>query len=64
MSCMSPIYKSKKNNQKKEEEFELKYQQSLSLTKRFRMVVRQSQLVLKMLIKNGHRKSTEIIKRK
>ena len=60
---MSAILKFKKHDQKKEEEFEAKYQRSLSLTERFRMVVRQSKLVLEMLIKNGHRKPSEIIKR-
>ena len=58
-----PIYKSSKNNEKKEQEFELKYQRSLSLTERFRMMLHQSKLVLQMLIDHGHRKPTEIIKR-
>ena len=60
---MSPILKFKKHNSKKEQEFEYKYQKSLSLTERFRMVARQSKLVLRMLIDHGHRKPTEIIKR-
>lgn len=58
-----PVLKFKKHNQKKEEEFERKYQRSLSLTERFRMVVRQSKLVLQMMVKNGYRKPSEIIKR-
>lgn len=58
-----PIFKAKKSNEKKELEFELKYQRSLSLTERFRMAVRQSKLVLQMLINHGHLKPTEIIKR-
>jgi hypothetical protein len=57
------VYKSSKNNEKKEQEFELKYQRSLSLTERFRMMIHQSKLVLQMLIDHGHRKPTEIIKR-
>ena len=60
---MSPILKLKKHNERKEKEFEQKYQKSLSLTERFRMVVHQSKLVLQMLINHGHRKPTQIIKR-
>jgi len=60
-----PIYKSKKSgaSSKKELEFELKYQRSLSFAQRFRMMLHQSRLVLQMLIENGYRKPTEIIKR-
>lgn len=58
-----PVYKSPKNSEEKELKFELKYQRSLSLTERFRMALHQSKLVLQMLINNGHRKPTEIIKR-
>jgi hypothetical protein len=58
-----PIYKAQNNNEKKELDFELKYQKSLSLTERFRMMAHQSKLILQMLIDNGHRKPTEIIKR-
>lgn len=60
---MSPILKLKKNNPKKEQEFELKYQQSLSLAERFQMVLHQSKLVLQMLIDHGYRKPAEVIKR-
>jgi len=62
---MSPIFKSdpKNSNQEKELDFELKYQKSLSFQERFRMMARQSRLVLKMLVDNGHRKPSEIIKR-
>ncbi len=60
---MSPILKLKKHNEEKELDFELKYQRSLSLTERFRMVVHQSKLVLQMLIDHGYRKPSEIIKR-
>jgi len=57
------IYKSSENNEKKELDFELKYQRSLSLTERFRLAAHQSKLALKMLVENGHRKPFEIIKR-
>jgi len=62
---MSPIYKSNNagSSLKKELEFELKYQRSLSFAQRFRMMLHQSRLVLRMLIENGYRKPTEIIKR-
>jgi hypothetical protein len=62
---MSPIFKSdpKKADAEKELDFELKYQQSLSFQELFRMMVKQSGLVLRMLINNGHRKPFEIIKR-
>lgn len=60
---MTPILKLKKHSDKKEKEFELKYQRSLSLTERFRMVIHQSKLVLQMLINHGYRKPAEIIKR-
>jgi ribosomal protein S8 len=58
-----PIFKSPKNNEKKELEFELKYQRSLSLAERFRMAHRQSKLILRVLIDRGYIKPTEIIKR-
>jgi hypothetical protein len=61
---MNPILKLKRDNEKKEKEFEQKYQNSLSLTERFRAVVHQSKLALQMLIDHGYRKPTEIIKRK
>jgi len=57
------ILKLKRDNEKKELEFELKYQRSLSLTERFRMALHQSKLVLQTLIKYGYRKPSEIIKR-
>ena len=60
---MAPILKLKKHNEKKEKEFEQKYQKSLPLTTRFRAVLHQSKLVLQMLIDHGYRKPTEIIKR-
>jgi len=60
---MRKVLKLKKDSEKKELDFELKYQKSLSLTNRFRMVLHQSKLVLEMLINHGHRKPSEIIKR-
>lgn len=63
INLMTPTLKLSKNDSKKEEAFERKYQRSLSLTELFRLTAHQSKLVLQMLIKNGHRKPTEIIKR-
>jgi len=62
---MSPIFKAKKGarNEKEELDFELDYQRSLSFSERFRMMLHQSKLILRMLIENGHRKPIEVIKR-
>ncbi len=58
------IYKSKENNPEKELEFELQYQRTLTVRERFRMMFDKSKMIMEMLIKNGHRKPFEIIKRK
>ena len=43
--------------------FELDYLLSLSTRDRFRMMIQKSNDIKKMLIRNGHRKPSEIIKR-
>jgi len=58
------ILKAKKTNNKKELQFELDYQQSLTLKQRFEMMFKKSNQIKEMLIKNGHRKPFEVIKRK
>lgn len=58
------IYKSKENNPEKELEFELKYLQFFTVQERFQMMFQKSRLMLEMLIRNGHRKLFEIVKRK
>ena len=61
---MSPILKLNKPDENKEIEFELNYLHSLSYKERLEMMLRSSGMVLRILIKNGHRKPFEIIKRK
>jgi hypothetical protein len=56
--------KTKKHNHKKELQFEIDYQQSLTLKQRFEMMFKKSNLIKEMLIKHGHRKPFEVIKRK
>ena len=58
------IYKSKENNTEKELDFEITYQLSLTVQERFKMMFEKSRILMEMLIKNGHRKPVEIIKRK
>ena len=61
---MSPMLKVKGNDEKKEFEFEIEYQLSLTAQRRFKMMFRKSREMLKMLVENGHRKPFEVIKRK
>lgn len=58
------ILKTKKNKHNKELQFEIEYQQSLTLKQRFEMMFKKSDLIKEMLLKNGHRKPFEVIKRK
>jgi hypothetical protein len=60
---MSPILNLKKHTEKKEIEFELKYLRSLPYKKRLKMMLDQSAQTLRRLIKGGHLKAFEIIKR-
>ena len=57
------ILKLSKHNEKKEKEFELNFQQSLTTAERFEMMFYMSNLMKEMLLKNGYRKPFEIIKR-
>ena len=59
-----PILKIKNDNPEKEFEFELKFQQSLNSQQRFEMMIKRSREIMERLIRNGHRKPFEIIKRK
>jgi hypothetical protein len=61
---MSPILKLKKDSEKKELLFDLKYLMSLTTRQRFEMMLRKSKEVKELLEKSGHRKPFEIIKRK
>lgn len=54
----------KHSDEKKEIEFELDYLTSLSVKKRFKLMHQKSQELLNNLEKNGHRRASQIIKRK
>jgi len=58
------ILKVKQDNPKKELEFEINYQLSLTTKQRFEMMFKKSKQTKEMLVKNGRRKSFEVIKRK
>ena len=58
------IYKSKSNNEEKELKLELDYLLSLTTQERFQMMFEKSRIINEMLIRNGHKKSIEKIKRK
>jgi hypothetical protein len=58
------ILKVKQDNPKKELEFEIDYQPSLTTKQRFEMMFKKSKQIKEMLAKNGRRKSFEVIKRK
>jgi hypothetical protein len=60
---MSPILKLDEDNEEKEIDFELDYQLSLDVEQRFRMMFQKSKELAEMLVKNGHRRPSEIIKR-
>ncbi len=61
---MVPILKCEKDDEKRELEFEIDYQLSLTTEQRFKMMFKRSQEIAKMLIENGHREPFKIIKRK
>ena len=61
---MSPILKLEKDDSEKELEFEIDYQLSLTIQQGFEMMFRKSREIAQMLIDNGHRKPSEIIKPK
>ncbi|MCX5866378.1 MAG: hypothetical protein NT009_02680 [Proteobacteria bacterium] len=60
---MKTILKLDHHDEEKELEFELDYQASLTTAERFQMMFERSNLVKEMLIRHGHRKPVEIIKR-
>ena len=61
---MSPILKLDKHNEKKEILFELKYLMSLTTRQRFEMMIKKSKEIKDLLERSGHRRPSEIIKRK
>jgi len=54
----------KVDDEKKEIEFELNHLASLNIQQRFDMMQKKNKELLKNLEKNGHRKPSQIIKRK
>lgn len=58
------ILKLDKHNEDKEIEFELDYLTSLTTRQRFEMMFRKTREMLRLLKRNEHRKTTEVIKRK
>lgn len=60
---MAPLLKCDRDDEDRELDFELDYQLSLSVEERFRMMFRKSRETAALLIRNGHRKPVQIIKR-
>ncbi len=60
---MAPLLKCDRDDEDRELDFELDYQLSLSVEERFRMMFRKSRETAELLIRNGHRKPVQIIKR-
>jgi hypothetical protein len=58
------ILKLKKHNQDREIEFELDYLTSLTTSRRFEMMFKKTEEILRLLKRNGHGAATKIIKRK
>jgi hypothetical protein len=58
------ILKLDKHNEDKEIEFELDYLTSLTTKQRFELMFRKTREMLRLLKRNEHRKTTEVIKRK
>ena len=54
----------KKDDEKREIEFELKYLLSLTVQERFQLMLKKSREMLALLEQNGHRKAAEVVKRK
>jgi hypothetical protein len=57
------VLKLKQNDPKKELEFEIDFQASLTTRERFEMMFKKSNQIKELLFKNGHRKTFEVIKR-
>jgi hypothetical protein len=60
---MSSILKLENDDQDRELEFEVEYQLSLTVEQRFRMMFQKSREMAEILVRNGHRKPFEIVKR-
>jgi len=60
---MGPILKLDTHDEERELEFEIDYLLSLSFAERFEMMISRSNEIKESLIRNGHRKPAEIVKR-
>lgn len=62
---MAPVLKVEpgEDADERELEFELAWQKSLTTAQRFRMMEEKSREMLEALIRHGHRKPVEIVKR-
>jgi hypothetical protein len=59
---MASILKLKRHSWSKEAEFELKYLASLSIKDRFKMMMKKSKEMVRLLEQGGHRRPFEVIK--
>jgi len=57
------ILKLTRHNSKKELDSEIAFQLSLTTQERFKMMFEKSNIIKKILLKNGYRKPFEVIKR-
>ena len=57
------ILKLERHDEELERRFELDYLMALSTKQRFQMMIEKSNEMKKRLIRNGHRKPVEIVKR-
>jgi len=60
---MSPILKLDRDDPERERAFELDYLLSLTTRQRFEMMIRESEAIMRTLIRNGHREPSELAKR-
>ena len=60
---MAPVLKLDRDDEEQELDFELAYLQSLTTQQRFEIMFRKSREIAEALVRNGHRKPTEITKR-
>jgi hypothetical protein len=62
-ASMAQILKADKDDEEKELDFELAYQRTLTTAQRFELMFCKSREIAEVLLKRGHRKPFEIIKR-
>jgi len=60
---LSPVLQLDGDDEEKELAFELAYLRSLTTQQRFDLMFRKSREIVEILIRNGHREPTAIIKR-